>query len=212
MCSRRTKPTRSGPAPSAESYLRIDRLLEGRGALGGSGRCTPGYGFLSERAVFARAVRDAGLVFVGPKPETIGAMGDKVRARRLMREAGTPVIPGSPGPVRDPDEARRLAREIGFPVLLKAAAGGGGKGMRVVEGPDGLERALAATGREAQAAFGEPAVYLERYLNAPRHIEVQVLGDEHGNLVHLGELRVLHPAAAPEAGGGVALSRWARRS
>ncbi|MCY4648012.1 MAG: acetyl-CoA carboxylase biotin carboxylase subunit [Gammaproteobacteria bacterium] len=175
-----------GPAPSGESYLRTDRLLE-VAARSGARAVHPGYGFLSERAVFARAVRDAGLVFIGPKPDTIAAMGDKVRARRLMQEAGTPVIPGSPGPVRNPDEARRQAREIGFPVLLKAAAGGGGKGMRVVEGPEGLERALAAAGREAEAAFGDPAVYLERYLDAPRHIEVQVLGDGHGNLVHLGE-------------------------
>ena len=175
-----------GPAPSAESYLRIDRLLE-VAACSGARALHPGYGFLSERAVFARAVRDAGLVFIGPKPATIDAMGDKVRARKLMQEAGTPVIPGSPGPVHDPAEARRQAREIGYPVLLKAAAGGGGKGMRIVEEPDGLERALAAARREAQAAFADPAVYLERYLDAPRHIEVQVLGDAHGNLVHLGE-------------------------
>ena len=175
-----------GPAPAAESYLRIDRLLE-VARRSGAVAVHPGYGFLSERAVFARAVRDAGLVFIGPRPETIDAMGDKVRARRLMREAGTPVIPGSPDPVRDPDEARRWASEIGFPVLLKAAAGGGGKGMRIVEEPGGLERALAAASREAESAFGDPAVYLERYLDAPRHIEVQVLGDTHGNLVHLGE-------------------------
>ncbi len=175
-----------GPAPAAESYLRIDRLLE-VAARSGARAVHPGYGFLSERAVFARAVRDAGLVFVGPAPDTIAAMGDKVRARRLMREAGTPVIPGSEGPVRDAAEAAREARDIGFPVLLKAAGGGGGKGMRVVEAPDELERALAAAQREARAAFGDPAVYLERHLSAPRHIEVQVLGDEHGNLVHLGE-------------------------
>ena len=175
-----------GPAPSGESYLRIDRLLE-VATRSGARAVHPGYGFLSERAVFARAVRDAGLVFIGPSADTIDAMGDKVRARQLMLEAGTPVIPGSPGPVRDPAEALAQAREIGFPVLLKAAAGGGGKGMRVVDGPAGLERALEAARREARAAFGDPAVYLERYLDGPRHIEVQVLGDEHGNLVHLGE-------------------------
>ena len=175
-----------GPAPSAESYLDIDRLLEAA-ACSGVQAVHPGYGFLSERGVFARAVRDAGLVFIGPKPATIDAMGDKVRARKLMREAGTPVIPGSPGPVGDLAEARRQAREIGFPLLLKAAAGGGGKGMRVVDDPAGLERALDAARREAQAAFGDPAVYLERFLYAPRHVEVQVLGDKHGNLVHLGE-------------------------
>ena len=175
-----------GPAPSAESYLRVDRLLE-VAARSGARAVHPGYGFLSERAVFARAVRDAGLAFIGPRPETINAMGDKVRARRLMEEAGTPVIPGSPGPVGDVAEARRHGREIGYPVLLKAAAGGGGKGMRVVEEPNGLAPALEAAAREAEAAFGDPAVYLEKYLRAPRHIEVQVLGDEHGNLVHLGE-------------------------
>ncbi len=175
-----------GPAPSGESYLRVDRLLEAA-ARSGAQAVHPGYGFLSERAEFARAVRDAGLVFIGPKPETIAAMGDKIRARRLMRAAGTPVIPGSESPLRDAAEAVREARRIGFPVLLKAVAGGGGKGMRVVKGPHEMERALAAAGREAEAAFGEAAVYLERHLHAPRHIEVQVLGDEHGNLVHLGE-------------------------
>ncbi|MDT8367687.1 MAG: acetyl-CoA carboxylase biotin carboxylase subunit [Longimicrobiales bacterium] len=175
-----------GPAASAESYLRIDRILEAA-ARTGAEAIHPGYGFLAERAEFARAVEDAGLVFVGPSPETIEAMGDKTAARRRMDAAGVPIVPGIVDPARTAADALEAAREIGFPVLLKAAAGGGGKGMRVVETPDAVERAFEAAGREALAAFGDDAVYVERYLARPRHIEIQVLGDAHGQVVHLGE-------------------------
>ncbi len=175
-----------GPAASADSYLRIDRILEAAHR-SGARAVHPGYGFLAEREPFARAVAGAGLVFIGPAPETIETMGDKTRARRRMRDAGVPIVPGLLEPLSDPAEARREAAAVGFPVLLKAAAGGGGKGMRVVEDSDDIERAFDAAKREAMAAFGDDSIYLERYLEAPRHIEIQVLGDTHGHVVHLGE-------------------------
>ncbi|MBI4539956.1 MAG: acetyl-CoA carboxylase biotin carboxylase subunit [Gemmatimonadetes bacterium] len=175
-----------GPAPSAESYLRVDRLLEvARRA--GAEAVHPGYGFLAERAHFARAVEEAGLVFVGPRAETITAMGDKTEARRRMSAAGVPVVPGNLDPVSDAEAALAVARQLGFPVLVKAAAGGGGKGMRVVAEASELPRAFEAAAREAVNAFGDGSLYLEKFLLAPRHIEIQVLGDRHGNVVHLGE-------------------------
>ncbi len=175
-----------GPAPSSESYLRIDRILEVARAARVDA-IHPGYGFLSERAAFARAVEEAGLVFVGPTPATIAAMGDKAEARRRMQAAGVPVVPGTEGPVEDLDQAIARAREIGYPVLLKAVAGGGGKGMRVVDGEEELPRAMEAATREALGAFGDGAVYLERYLGRPRHVEIQILGDGQGTVLHLGE-------------------------
>ncbi len=175
-----------GPAPSSESYLRVDRLLEVAGKSGAEA-IHPGYGFLAERAPFAQAVEDAGLIFIGPAPETILAMGDKTEARRRMEEAGVPIVPGTTEPLTDADEAVAIAERMGFPVLLKAAAGGGGKGMRVVEDADSLPRALDAARREAEGAFGDGSVYIERYLDRPRHIEIQLLGDTHGNVIHLGE-------------------------
>jgi acetyl-CoA carboxylase, biotin carboxylase subunit len=175
-----------GPAPSAESYLRVDRLLE-VAKESGADAVHPGYGFLAERAPFAQAVDEAGLVFVGPTAETIAAMGDKTEARTRMQAAGVPIVPGTTEPLADAEQALEAAREMGFPVLLKAAAGGGGKGMRVVEVEEELARALDAARREAQGAFGDGSVYLERYLDRPRHIEIQLLGDAHGNVIHLGE-------------------------
>jgi acetyl-CoA carboxylase biotin carboxylase subunit len=175
-----------GPAPAAQSYLRIDRLLEAARASGAEA-IHPGYGFLSEREPFARAVEEAGLIFVGPRPDTIAAMGDKTEARRRMAAAGVPIVPGLTEPVADAPGARAAADEIGYPVLLKAAAGGGGKGMRVVREPAELARAFEAAGREALAAFGDGSVYLERFLDRPRHVEIQVLGDAHGHVIHLGE-------------------------
>jgi len=175
-----------GPAPSAESYLKVERLL----AVAREAEVDavhPGYGFLAERAHFARAVEEAGLVFVGPTAETIEAMGDKTEARRRMQEAGVPIVPGTVEPLRDPEAALEEARRMGLPVLLKAAAGGGGKGMRVVASEEELPRALEAARREAKGAFGDDAVYLERYLDRPRHIEIQLLGDTHGSVIHLGE-------------------------
>ncbi|TVP76959.1 MAG: acetyl-CoA carboxylase biotin carboxylase subunit [Gemmatimonadales bacterium] len=175
-----------GPAPSAESYLRVDRLLEvARRA--GADAIHPGYGFLAERAAFAGAVAEAGFIFVGPTADTISAMGDKTEARRRMEAAGVPIVPGITHPLESGAEARRISDEIGYPVLLKAAAGGGGKGMRVVERSEDVERAFDGAAREAQGAFGDGAVYVEKYLGRPRHIEIQLLGDTHGNIVHLAE-------------------------
>jgi acetyl-CoA carboxylase biotin carboxylase subunit len=175
-----------GASPSSDSYLRIDRILE-VARTSGAEAIHPGYGFLAEREPFARAVEGAGLVFVGPSAATIQAMGDKTEARRRMREADVPIVPGIVEPVADAEEALRAAVDIGFPILLKASAGGGGKGMRVVETSAGLERAFGAAAREAQAAFGDGSLYLEKFLDRPRHIEFQILGDAFGNIVHLGE-------------------------
>lgn len=175
-----------GPAPSAESYLKADTLLDVARRTG-CDAVHPGYGFLAEREFFARAVEEAGLVFIGPSADAIAAMGDKTEARRRMMDAGVPVVPGIAEPLADAPAAARTAREFGYPVLLKAAAGGGGKGMRVVHAADEMERAFSAAASEALAAFGDGSVYLEKYLDRPRHIEIQVLADGHGNVVHLGE-------------------------
>jgi acetyl-CoA carboxylase biotin carboxylase subunit len=176
---------RIGPALPAESYLRIDRLIEAARE-SGADAVHPGYGFLSERAAFAEAVVGAGLVFVGPPASAIAAMGDKTSARRLMATAGVPIVPGSNGTVSDPGEAAALAQGLGYPVLVKAAAGGGGKGMRVVHVPHDLPAALAAASSEARKSFGDGAVYLEKYIDRPRHVEIQVLAD-HQQTIHLGE-------------------------
>jgi acetyl-CoA carboxylase biotin carboxylase subunit len=175
-----------GPAASAESYLRIERILE-VAKKAGVDAIHPGYGFLAERAPFSKAVEEAGFTFVGPSPETIEAMGDKTEARRRMRAAGVPIVPGVTEALADPGEAKVVAEEIGYPVLLKASAGGGGKGMRVVTDPKELAKSFGAARREAEAAFGDGSVYLERYLEAPRHIEIQVMGDRQGRVVHFGE-------------------------
>jgi acetyl-CoA carboxylase biotin carboxylase subunit len=175
-----------GPAAAAESYLRIDKIIE-VAKQAGAEAIHPGYGFLSERAAFSQACRDAGIVFIGPSPEAIAAMGDKVEARRLMRKAGVPVVPGSDEALDADAEVERLARGIGFPVMLKAAGGGGGKGMRLVESADALKSALRAARSEAKSAFGDDRVYVEKAILRPRHIEVQVLGDTHGSVIHLYE-------------------------
>ncbi len=175
-----------GPPPSNQSYLLGDRLIEVARRTGAEA-IHPGYGFLSERAWFARAVREAGLVFVGPPAEAIEAMGSKTDARQLAIAAGVPVVPGTTEALRDADEAMAIAESFGYPVLLKAAAGGGGKGMRVVREPHELAAALGAAQREAKNAFGDDAVYVEKYLDGPRHVEVQVLADMHGTVLHLGE-------------------------
>lgn len=175
-----------GPSPASESYLKGAHIVALARDLGVEA-IHPGYGFLAERASFARAVAEAGLVFVGPTAETIAAMGDKTEARRRMRAANVPIVPGGVDPVGSPEDAVGIAQELGFPVLLKAAAGGGGKGMRVIESAEGVRAAFEAAQREATAAFGDDSVYLERYLHHPRHIEVQVFGDRAGNVIHLGE-------------------------
>jgi acetyl-CoA carboxylase biotin carboxylase subunit len=174
-----------GPPAPAESYLRIERLVEAALETGADA-VHPGYGFLAERAAFAEAVTRADLVFVGPSAAAIRAMGDKTEARRRMRDAGVPVVPGAHEPVTGGAEARALARELGYPVLVKAAAGGGGKGMRVVRAPGELEAALETAASEARKAFGDPSVYLEKLIQRPRHVEIQVLADQH-RTVHLGE-------------------------
>jgi acetyl-CoA carboxylase biotin carboxylase subunit len=175
-----------GPAPSSESYLRGDRIIEAAMRTGAQA-IHPGYGFLSERESFARAVRDAGLVFVGPPPEAIAAMGSKTAARALAVAAGVPVVPGTTTPLESSAEAAAHAREFGYPILLKAAAGGGGKGMRVVHAPGELDDAYNSARREALGAFGNDALYVERYLTGPRHVEIQVLADAHGTILSFGE-------------------------
>ncbi len=175
-----------GPAASAESYLRIDKILE-VAKKSGAEAIHPGYGFLSERAEFARACEEAGIVFIGPKAHAIEAMGSKTRARDLMREAGVPLVPGTPDAIEDPEEALAFAEKAGFPVLVKAAAGGGGKGMRRVDRPEDFVDAFEGAKREALSAFGNGEVYVEKYVVHPKHVEFQVLADTHGNTLHVFE-------------------------
>ncbi len=175
-----------GPAPAAQSYLDINAVIAAAKALRADA-IHPGYGFLSERADFARAVRDAGITFVGPTPEAMEAMGSKIAAKRRVREFDVPVVPGYDGDDQSPKQLRIEAERVGFPLLIKASAGGGGRGMRVVDAISQFDEALVAAKREALAGFGSDIVLLERYLRDPRHIEFQILADEHGNTIHLGE-------------------------
>jgi acetyl-CoA/propionyl-CoA carboxylase biotin carboxyl carrier protein len=175
-----------GPGPAAESYLRSD-VLVATALRAGAQAIHPGYGFLAENAAFARMVEEAGLTWIGPPPDAIELMGTKTAARQVMRDAGVPIIPGAVDPVRSPDEVAALGAEIGYPLIIKAAAGGGGKGMEIVRGPAEAERAFESATRQGEKYFADPAVYVERYLEDPRHVEVQVLADAHGNVIHLGE-------------------------
>ncbi len=175
-----------GPGPSHQSYLNIPRIIAAAEVTNAEA-IHPGYGFLAESAHFAEICEACEITFIGPAPDMISKMGDKAYAKKTMREAGVPVIPGSKGVVHDPKEARQIAEEIGFPVILKAAAGGGGRGMRVVPNPDEIEQAFLTASNEAKAAFGNPDLYLERYFDRPRHVEIQILADSHGNVVALGE-------------------------
>ncbi|MBM3320486.1 MAG: acetyl-CoA carboxylase biotin carboxylase subunit [Candidatus Eisenbacteria bacterium] len=177
---------RVGPGPSAESYLHIERVV-GAAKKSGAEAIHPGYGFLSENPEFAAACEAEKIAFIGPGPEAMRIMGNKVAARRRMVERGVPVIPGAGTPLRDAKDAREQGRAIGFPVLLKAAAGGGGKGMRIVREEAAIESALERTRSEAEKAFGDGTIFLEKYIESPRHIEVQILADRHGNVLHLGE-------------------------
>ncbi len=175
-----------GAAPSAQSYLNIPAIISAA-EITNVDAIHPGYGFLAESETFAKICEDCNIKFIGPKASVIGMMGDKVEARRTMLAAGVPILPGSPDPIDSPDEAIRLAHEIGFPVIIKAAAGGGGRGMRIVREESELAGNLEMAQAEALAAFKNGAVYIERYIERPRHIEIQVLADEHGNCIHLGE-------------------------
>ena len=175
-----------GPGPPPESYLSQERVLE-TAARAGAEAVHPGYGFLAENAAFARACEAAGFVWIGPPPEAIDVMGSKTAAREAMTAAGVPIVPGTIAPVESADDVRRLGGELGWPIAIKASAGGGGKGLKVVSEPDEADRAYESARREGEAYFSDSAVYVERYLEDPRHVEVQILADSHGNLLHLGE-------------------------
>jgi len=175
-----------GPAPAKDSYLRIARIIAAA-EITGADAIHPGYGFLAENAEFAETCAASNIAFIGPTAEQIRVMGDKAAARKTMSEVGVPIVPGTPGPVEDADEALALARDIGFPVIIKAAAGGGGKGMRVAKSEEEFARSFTLARSEALSAFGNDEVYVEKYLERPRHIEFQILGDSHGNVIHLSE-------------------------
>ncbi|MCA8908454.1 MAG: acetyl-CoA carboxylase biotin carboxylase subunit, partial [Rhodospirillaceae bacterium] len=175
-----------GPPPARDSYLNIPAILSAA-TITGADAIHPGIGFLAENARFAEMVEEHGFVFIGPSPEHIRIMGDKIAAKRTVKELGLPTVPGSDGPVETLDEARAVAEGVGFPLLVKAAAGGGGRGMKVADTPADLASAYSLARSESKAAFGDSSVYLERYLRKPRHIEVQILADSHGNVVHFGE-------------------------
>ncbi|MCW5600768.1 acetyl-CoA carboxylase biotin carboxylase subunit [Nitrosomonas sp.] len=196
-----------GPALSTQSYLNIPAIISAAEVTDAEA-IHPGYGFLSENADFAERVEKSGFVFIGPRPDTIRLMGDKVSAKNAMRQAGVPCVPGSDGALPDSiDEIKKIAKSIGYPIIIKAAGGGGGRGMRVVHTEGALSNAIITTRNEAQTAFGNPVIYAEKYLENPRHIEIQVLVDEHGNAVHLGERdcsmqrrhqKILEEAPAPD--------------
>ena len=175
-----------GPPPARDSYLNIPALLSAC-EITGADAVHPGYGFLSENARFAEILRAHDIAFIGPSPEHIRIMGDKIEAKRTAARLGIPVVPGSEGAVTDDAAAARIAADIGYPVLVKAAAGGGGRGMKIARGPDDIQQAVSTARSEAKAAFGDDALYIEKYLELPRHIEIQVFGDGQGNAVHLGE-------------------------
>ena len=175
-----------GPPAAKDSYLNVAAIISAA-EIAHADAIHPGYGFLSENAQFAEIVEAHGITWIGPKPEHIRTMGDKVEAKRTAGKLGLPLVPGSDGAISDPVEARAIAAEIGYPVIIKAASGGGGRGMKVCTGPDDLETLMQQAGREAEAAFGDATVYLEKYLGNPRHIEFQIFGDGNGNAVHLGE-------------------------
>lgn len=175
-----------GPPPGKESYLKIPRIIAAA-EITGADAIHPGYGFLAENASFAEICKTSGVKFIGPSPDMITAMGDKAFAKETMKKAGVPVVPGSDGVVNDVEEAKRVAKEMGFPVIIKAVAGGGGRGMRIVREESDLENAFKTAQHEAEQGFSNASVYIEKFVEQPRHIEVQVFGDQHGNVIHFGE-------------------------
>lgn len=175
-----------GPAPSSESYLNMQAIISAAEVTDAEA-IHPGYGFLSENAEFAEICANCGITFIGPTPENMRRMGDKIRARQTVTEAGVPILPGTKEGVFSVEEAKRIADEIGYPVIIKATAGGGGRGMKVVHSPASLGNAFAAARSEAQAGFGNPDVYIEKFCEKPRHVEIQIMADKHGNVIHLGE-------------------------
>src|ERR687895_1459356 len=175
-----------GPARSADSYLNVPAIISAA-EITGADAIHPGYGFLSESAYLAEVCEACHIRFIGPDPNVIKLMGDKARARRAMKKAGLPMLPGSDGPVDGEERALKVAKDIGYPVMIKAVAGGGGRGMRIVRNAGDLPNLLRTAQREAEASFGNGAVYIEKYLENPRHIEIQIIADHHGNVVHLGE-------------------------
>jgi len=175
-----------GPGPASESYLRIDRIISAA-EVANVDAIHPGYGFLSENPHFAEVCRDCHIEFIGPSPEAMAMLGDKISCKRVARQAKTPVFPGTDGAIEDIDEAAKVAAEIGYPVIIKAAAGGGGRGMRIVHNEAALRSSVASAQQEAKASFGNGAVYIEKFLQNARHVEIQVLGDKHGNAVYLYE-------------------------
>jgi acetyl-CoA carboxylase biotin carboxylase subunit len=175
-----------GPPPAKDSYLNIAQLISAA-EITGSDAIHPGYGFLAENAGFADICISSGLIFIGPKPDMISTMGDKALAKETMRKVGVPVVPGNEGVLKDVNEAISVAKEIGFPVILKAVAGGGGRGMRIIKSEEEIENAFHSAKNEAQKAFSNDSIYIEKYIEEPRHVEVQILGDQHGKIIHLGE-------------------------
>ncbi len=175
-----------GPPSSKESYLNIPRLLAAA-EVTNADAIHPGYGFLAENSSFAEICSSSGVTFIGPDPNSIAKMGDKALAKETMRKAGVPVVPGSDGVVSDVKDAKTIAEEIGYPVIIKATAGGGGRGMRIVREESELENSFRTASHEAETAFGNPSLYIEKFLEEPRHIEIQIMGDKHGNVVHFGE-------------------------
>ena len=200
-----------GPPAARDSYLNVAAILSAA-AITGADAIHPGYGFLSENAGFVEMVEAHGLTFIGPSPAHIRMMGDKIAAKAAMATLGVPLVPGSTAAVADLDEAARVAKVVGYPVLIKAAAGGGGRGMKVARGPDELEMAWQLARTEARTAFGNDSVYLEKYLDRPRHIEIQVMADAHGNVVHFGErdcsLQRRHQKVLEEAGSPALTARY----
>ncbi len=186
MCARRTKPCRSGRPPAAQSYLVIDRIVEACRKTGAEA-VHPGYGFLSENRAFAAALKKAGVVFIGPTADAIAAMGDKIESKKLAQKAKVNVVPGHLAVVKDDREAVKIARAIGYPVMIKASAGGGGKGMRIAHDDQEVRDGFRAAGSEARSSFADDRVFIEKFIEHPRHIEIQVLADSHGNIIYLGE-------------------------